>query len=86
MTPTDSLVHLEITARRAPELLERICRVLRHRGATVDRLLVCTDPAGYTSLDLTSRTRGDTALLVRQIGRLPDVHLVMVREGPLGPR
>lgn len=33
-----TVTHLEIVARWAPELLERICRVLRHRGATLEHL------------------------------------------------
>lgn len=41
---------IEIVARSTPELLERICRVLRHRGATVEHLVFTAayDPRGFS--------------------------------------
>lgn len=66
---------LEITARTTPELLERVGRVLRHRGATVDRLAFV---AGATESRVTAEIRcaGPVALLTRQLERLPDVRSV----------
>jgi acetolactate synthase regulatory subunit len=75
--------HLEITARPAPELLERLARVLRHRGATVERLSFDTSPADTSAADtaiavLRADLRCPTplAVLVNQLRRLPDVHSV----------
>lgn len=86
MTTVPHAVHLEVTARAAPELIERVCRVLRHRGAAIDRLLVCADSPGYTRLDINARTLGDNDRLARQVRRLPDVRLVKWSEPPLAER
>jgi len=75
--------HLEVVARPAPELLERICRVLRHRGATVNHLVARLDNADgaeVTRLDIRARVAGDVDILVRQLARLPDVHIARCRE------
>lgn len=68
--------HLEITARPAPELLERLARVLRHRGGTVERLSFDTDAAGAAVLRADLRCTTSLAVLVHQLRRLPDVHSV----------
>jgi acetolactate synthase regulatory subunit len=76
----------EVVARTTPELLERVCRVLRHRGATVEHLVAApTDPVApgdpeLTRLELRARCTGDVDLLVRQLRRLPDVQLIRVRD------
>ena len=46
-----TVAHLEIVARWAPELLERICRVLRHRGATLEHLTftIIGDARGFAN-------------------------------------
>jgi len=94
-----TVARLEIVARTTPELLERVCRVLRHRGATLEHLVLTTTsdapsnaagsdaaPAGgasvveRTRIDLRVRLRGDADLIVRQLARLPDVHLVRSRD------
>ncbi len=97
-----TVVHLEVVARATPELLERVCRVLRHRGATLEHLILdaTTDDApghayvdgapvaatgSITRVDMTrievrARLRGDPDLIVRQLVRLPDVHLVRRRD------
>ncbi len=70
-----AIAHLEVVARSTPELLERICRVLRHRGATLEHLLFST--AGErVRIELSARLRGDPDLMVRQLDRLPDVETV----------
>lgn len=67
--------HLRIEADSAPELIERVCRLLRHRGATIAELTV---HAGHptTLLDARLQLAGDVETLVRQVRRLPDVRAV----------
>lgn len=72
-TPVLALARLEVVARTTPELIERVCRLLRHRGATVEQLVVTAHGDGLTTLGLTSRVAGDVGLLLRQLDRLADV-------------
>ncbi len=95
------VARLEIVARTTPEVLERVCRVLRHRGATLERLVLTTtgeapssanrahggdvhgdgaSPLNQTRIDVEVHLRGDPELIVRQLARLPDVHLVRDRD------
>lgn len=72
---------LVIVARTTPELIERVCRLVRHRGATVEHLVAATrrpsqDAVEQTRLELHVRVTGGVDLLVRQLQRLPDVQLV----------
>ncbi len=76
MNSGTDMAHLKVIARAAPELIERVCRVLRHRGAVIDYLVVCSDGPIRTRMDIGAVMVGDIDLLLRQIGRLPDVHLV----------
>lgn len=69
------IAHLEVVARSTPELLERICRVLRHRGATLEHLVFSTADE-RVRIELSARLRGDPDLMVRQLDRLPDVETV----------
>ena len=66
------LARLEVIARTTPELIERVCRLLRHRGASVGHLVVTAD-GHLTTLVLTARVSGNVDLLVRHLDRLPDV-------------
>lgn len=97
-----TVVHLEVLARATPELLERVCRVLRHRGATLEHLVLdtTTDDAPHdanvngapvaatgsntripmTRIEVQARLRGEPDLIVRQLTRLPDVHLARHRD------
>lgn len=69
---------LHLAADPAPELIERVCRLLRHRGAAVVELHVrATDPA-TTHLDVGLGPAGDIENLVRQLRRLADVRSVEV--------
>ncbi|MDQ2850151.1 MAG: ACT domain-containing protein [Allobranchiibius sp.] len=70
-----AIAHLEVVARSTPELLERICRVLRHRGATLEHLVFSTADE-RVRIALSARLRGDPDLMVRQLERLPDVETV----------
>lgn len=71
--PNPTLARLEVVARTTPELIERVCRLLRHRGASVEHLLVTAHGDGLTTLDLTARVGGDVSLLLRQLDRLTDI-------------
>lgn len=68
-----ALARLEIVARTTPELIERVCRLLRHRGAAVEHLVVTAHGNGLTTLVPTARISGDVGLLLRQLDRLTDV-------------
>lgn len=72
-TPVATLARLEVVARTTPELIERVCRLLRHRAATVERLVVTVHVDGLTTIGLTARVSGDVSLLLRQLDRLTDV-------------
>lgn len=73
---------LEIIARTTPELIERVCRVIRHRGARIERLVAQAQADGTTALSITLSETRDADLLARQAARLPDVSFatVMVSE------
>ncbi|WP_301482595.1 ACT domain-containing protein [Intrasporangium sp.] len=62
-------------ARVAPELIERLGRVLRHRGALVERLTfeACASEA---VLHADVRCAAPVEVIVAQLERLPDVHSV----------
>lgn len=51
-----TVAHLEVVARTTPELLERVCRVLRHRGATLEHLLLTTTADAPCTTDAGSDT------------------------------
>lgn len=72
-SPVPALARLEVVARTTPELIERVCRLLRHRGAAVEHLVVTARGDGLTTLGLTALVSGDVDLLLRQLGRLTDV-------------
>lgn len=69
---------LHIAADPAPELIERVCRLLRHRGAAVVELRVWAGDPAVTRLDVAVRAGDDVANLVRQLRRLADVRSVEV--------
>ncbi|PJG85520.1 acetolactate synthase 2 small subunit [Conservatibacter flavescens] len=63
---------LQLTARYRPEVLERILRVVRHRGFTV--LALNGNNQGETfTLNLTVRSERALDLLKNQLLKLPDV-------------
>ena len=63
---------IELTAQHRPEVLERILRVVRHRGFTVtqmDMQLI----EGKVRLKFTAKSDRTLDLLVSQLEKLPDV-------------
>ena len=63
---------IELTARHRPEVLERILRVVRHRGFTVTQMdMQLTD--GKVRLKIAVKSDRTLALLVNQLVKLPDV-------------
>lgn len=61
-----------IKANKRPEVLERLLRVMRHRGFEVCRFNA--DVAGSEVLiQVTVQSERDKALLVNQLIKLPDV-------------
>ena len=63
---------IDLTAQHRPEVLERILRVIRHRGFTVtqmDMQLI----EGKVRLKFTVKSDRTLDLLVNQLEKLPDV-------------
>ena len=63
---------IELTAQHRPEVLERILRVIRHRGFTVTQMdmLLIDDKV---RLKFTVKSDRTLDLLVNQLVKLPDV-------------
>ncbi|MBN6070084.1 acetolactate synthase 2 small subunit [Aggregatibacter actinomycetemcomitans] len=63
---------IELTARHRPGVLERILRVVRHRGFTATKMdMQLTD--GKVRLKFTVKSDRTLDLLVSQLEKLPDV-------------
>lgn len=67
---------LFIQARQRPEVLERILRVVRHRGFRVYSMNVEQVPGDKVRLDLTVVSDRPIHLLTTQLDKLMDVELV----------
>lgn len=66
----------ELTARHRPEVLERILRVVRHRGFTITQMdMQLID--GKVRLKITVKSDRTLDLLVSQLVKLPDVVAVI---------
>ncbi|MBF0784569.1 acetolactate synthase 2 small subunit [Muribacter muris] len=63
---------LEIKANKRPEVLERLLRVIRHRGFEVCHLTAEVDENRVT-VQVTVQSERERALLVHQLIKLPDV-------------
>ena len=61
-----------IVANHRPEVLERILRVIRHRGYTVTEMKMLLENEKVW-LDLTIASQRDMCLLVNQLKKLYDV-------------
>ena len=66
---------LELVARHRPEVLERILRVVRHRGFTVTTMEM-TLIETQVRLKITVKSDRTLELLVNQLVKLPDVLMV----------
>ena len=66
---------LELVARHRPEVLERILRVVRHRGFTVTTMEM-TLIETQVRLKITVKSDRTLDLLVNQLVKLPDVLMV----------
>ena len=66
---------LELVARHRPEVLERILRVVRHRGFTVTTMEM-TLIETQVRLKITVRSDRTLDLLVNQLVKLPYVFMV----------
>ena len=63
---------IDLTAQHRPEVLERILRVVRHRGFTVTQMdMQLID--GKVRLKFTVKSDRTLDLLVSQLEKLPDV-------------
>ena len=63
---------IELTAQHRPEVLERILRVVRHRGFTVTQMdMQLID--GKVRLKFTVKSDRTLELLLSQLEKLPDI-------------
>lgn len=65
----------ELTARHRPEVLERILRVVRHRGFTVTAMEMALVES-EVRLKISVKSDRTLDLLVNQLVKLPDVVMV----------
>lgn len=66
--------HLAIQARRRPEILERVLRVVRHRGFEIQAMNMARgDEGDSVSIELTVASARPVALLSSQLSKLLDV-------------
>ncbi|QGM81198.1 acetolactate synthase 2 small subunit [Otariodibacter oris] len=63
---------LAIQANKRPETLERLLRVMRHRGFEISELQSKTTE-NVIALDVKVKSQRDIALLTHQLVKLPDV-------------
>lgn len=66
---------IELTVRHRPEVLERILRVVRHRGFTVTQMAMELVEQ-KVRLKITVKSDRTLELLVNQLVKLPDVDSV----------
>ena len=71
---------IDLTAQHRPEVLERILRVVRHRGFTVTQMdMQLID--GKVRLKFTVKSDRTLDLLVSQLEKLPDVLEINSEQG-----
>ncbi|EKS7813745.1 acetolactate synthase 2 small subunit [Edwardsiella piscicida] len=71
--------HLAIQARRRPEILERVLRVVRHRGFEIHAMNMAQDgDCDSVSIELTVASTRPVTLLSSQLSKLLDVARVDV--------
>ncbi|CAK9886455.1 MAG: Acetolactate synthase isozyme 2 small subunit [Candidatus Erwinia impunctatus] len=72
---------LSVEAKAQPEILERLFRVVRHRGFQVMTMnMVSEKESGTITLDMTVSSQRCIDLLLTQLGKLPDVSAVHLRQ------
>ena len=71
---------IDLTAQHRPEVLERILRVVRHRGFTVTQLDMQLIE-GKVRLKFTVKSDRTLDLLVSQLEKLPDVLEINSEQG-----
>ncbi|WP_394205727.1 acetolactate synthase 2 small subunit [Shewanella waksmanii] len=64
---------LALTLQSQPEVLERVLRVVRHRGFTLTRLDMHCSDAGETSVNMQVKSARAVELLTHQLSKLIDV-------------
>ncbi len=65
--------NLALTLASQPEVLERVLRVVRHRGFKVNNLAMKLDENGLTQLDMVVESDRVVELLSHQLSKLIDV-------------
>ncbi|MGV3345744.1 acetolactate synthase 2 small subunit [Enterobacteriaceae bacterium LUAb1] len=71
---------LSVEASFRPEILERILRVIRHRGFQVCMMnMVSSDSTNRITIDLTVVSHRPVSLLLTQLNKLTDVVSAQVR-------
>ncbi len=64
---------LALNVQQRPEVLERVLRVVRHRGFKVANLSMQLNSNNHTSIDMLVQSERDISLLTNQIIKLIDV-------------
>ncbi len=72
---------LSIEARFRPEILERILRVVRHRGFQISAMsMVCEENTDNINIEMTVASQRSVDLLSTQLRKLMDVACVQIQE------
>ncbi|GIU19449.1 MULTISPECIES: acetolactate synthase 2 small subunit [unclassified Shewanella] len=64
---------LALNVQQRPEVLERVLRVVRHRGFKVANLSMQLNSNNSTSIDMLVQSEREVGLLTNQINKLIDV-------------
>ncbi|MDO6527833.1 acetolactate synthase 2 small subunit [Motilimonas sp. 1_MG-2023] len=81
------LHHLTVTAQHSPELLERVLRVMRHRGFSVQNMQMNLDSElQQVELQVALESERAIALLTAQLSKLIGVTSVAVSERAVEPK
>lgn len=71
---------LSITAQSRPEMIERILRVVRHRGFMVNTMTLQQEPAVVLIIEMTVSSSRSIDLLFTQLKKLIDVDDVQIAQ------
>ncbi|AXF77825.1 acetolactate synthase 2 small subunit [Erwinia tracheiphila] len=73
--------HLSVQARFRPEILERILRVVRHRGFRVCTMNLATESnSDNVNIEMTVASQRSVDLLSAQLNKMMDVAYVQVQQ------